>query len=54
MEHGCLCLLGDSVCKGVVLDLEKNRYVHEKASFGNLVTESGLMLPCGASGRWEA
>ena len=43
MEHGCLCLLGDSVCKGVVLDLEKNRYVHEKASFGNLVAESGLM-----------
>lgn len=37
-----ICILGDSVAKGVVLDEQNNRYVNGKHGFGAELEESGL------------
>lgn len=41
MNGNTICLLGDSVAKGVVYDPERSRYVFEKESLAHLLEEDG-------------
>ena len=34
-----ICILGDSIAKGVVYDSQKNRYTISKESFGNRIAQ---------------
>ena len=37
-----LCILGDSLCKGIILDPEKKRYTHGKVSMTTLLEEEKI------------